>query len=223
MLRVGTRVFQRSEHYGMNVFPPIFAAGWNDLIGWLVVLLFIIVPVIGQLLAKLRQAQPPAGGGRPQRPAPVPVDVTDEIDVFMHRVLGRQDDEETPPIRNEPAPVERPLEAEVVAEEPGGGRVVEHVEKYFNSQEFSRRAGRLGGEVVQADEKLEQRLHRTFDHKLGQLGTTAVEPSDIFGTAAVEIPPTFAAGWAAMLSNTDSVRQAIVLSEIIHRPEERWA
>jgi len=205
----------------MNVFPPIFAAGWNDLIGLLVVLLFIVVPVVGQLLAKLRQAQPPAGGPRPQRP--VPVDVADEIDVFMRRVLGRQGGEEKPPIRNEPAPVERPVEAEVVAEEPGGERVVEHVGNYFDSQEFSRRASRLGGEFIQADEKLKQHLHRVFGHKLGQFETAAVEPSNISGTAAVEIPPTFAAGWAAMLSNTDSVRQAIILSEIIHRPEERWA
>lgn len=204
----------------MNVFLPIFAAGWDDLIGLLVVLLFIVVPVIGQLLAKLRQVQPPAGGPRPQQP--VTVDVADEIDVFMRRVLGQQGGEEKPPIRNEPAPVERPVEAEVVAEEPRGERVVEHVGKNFDSQEFSRRADRLGSGVGQADEKLQQHLDRTFDHKLGQLETAAVEPSSTSGTAAVEIPPTFAADWAAMLSNTDSVRRVIVLSEIIHRPEERW-
>ena len=204
----------------MNVFLPIFAAGWDDLIGLLVVLLFIVVPVIGQLLAKLRQAQPPAGGPRPQQP--VPVDVADEIEVFMRRVLGQQGSEETPPIRNEPAPVERPVEAEVVAEEPCGERVVEHVEKHLDSQEFSHRASRLGGGVVQADDKLKQHLSQTFDHKLGQLETATVEPSSTSGAAAVEISPTFAAGWAAMLSNTDSVRRAIVLSEIIHRPEERW-
>ncbi len=221
MLRVGTKVFRRSEHYGMNVFLPIFAAGWDDLIGLLVVLLFIVVPVIGQLLSKLRQAQPAAGGPRPQQP--VPVDVADEIDVFMHRVLGRPGDEETPPIRNEPAPVERPVEAEVVAEEPRGERVVEHVEKHLDSQEFSHRAGRLGDGVLQADEKLKQHLRQTFDHKLGQFETAAVEPSSATEAAAVEITPTLAAGWAAMLSDTDSVRRAIILSEIIHRPEERWA
>ncbi len=205
----------------MNVFLPIFAAGWNDLIGLLVVLLLFIVPVIGQLLAKLQQAQPPAGGPRPQQP--VPVDVADEIDVFMRRVLGQQGGEENPPIRNEPAPVERPVEAEVVAEEPRGERIVEHVGKKFDSQKFSRRADLLGSEFTQADEKLKQHLSQTFDHKLGQLETAAVEPPSTSETAVVEIPPTFAAGWATMLSDTDSVRRAIVLSEIIHRPEERWA
>lgn len=204
----------------MNVFPPIFAAGWDDLIGWLVVLLFIIVPAIGQLLTKLRHA-PPAAGGRPQQPAPVTVEVTDEIEVFMRRVLGRQGEEETPQIFNEPVSVEQPVEAEAVVEEPDGERVVAHVEQYLDAQGFSNRADQLGDEVGQADEKLEQRLRRTFDHKLGQLETTAIGPSA--ETAAVELPSTIAIGWAAMLSNNDSVRQAIILSEIIHRPEERWA
>jgi len=84
-----------------------------------------------------------------------------------------------------------------------------------------------------ADNQFDRHLHQAFDHKLGRLGPSVVEappppptvePSpDLSGATAVEIPPTFAAGLAAMLSDTDSVRQAIVLSEIIHRPEQRWA
>ena len=211
----------------MNNVP--FAFGLDDLITWAVILLFFIVPAIGQLLAKVKQAPPPAGGGRPQRPAPH--DVEDEIEVFMRRALGQRAEKE-PPVRARPAPVAQPVEAEVVAAAPVGGQVASEVRRHLDSGEFVQRTGRLGKEVVQTDKQLEQHLHQAFDHKLGQLESAEAKtspprasdvPPDLSGPTAVEVPPTVAAGLAAMLGNAESLSQAIVLSEIIHRPEERWA
>jgi hypothetical protein len=40
---------------------------------------------------------------------------------------------------------------------------------------------------------------------------------------AESLPATAAAGLAAMLASPTSLRQAILLSEIINRPEDRWS
>jgi hypothetical protein len=70
-----------------------------------------------------------------------------------------------------------------------------------------------------------------FDHNLSQLesvaGETAAppvaaEPAELAEPTIADIPITSAAGLAALLASTESVRQAIVLNEILHRPEERW-
>ena len=75
------------ERHGMNPTTPLLAAvDVADLIRFAVILLIIIVPIIGQLLAKIRQVQqPPAGGPRLQRPPrPVPAEVANEIDDFIN-------------------------------------------------------------------------------------------------------------------------------------------
>ena len=36
------------------------------------------------------------------------------------------------------------------------------------------------------------------------------------------MPATSAAGFAALLADADSIRQAIILNEILQRPEHRW-
>ncbi len=203
------------------------------MISWILILLFILVPAVGQMLAKMRQVPPAGGGPRPARP--VPADITDEIETFMRRVMGEKAPEAKakPAPRPEPRPVvltvEQPVQAVVIAEEPTGEEVDKHVKTFLDAREFTDRSSRLGGEVVQADEQFEEHVHQVFDHTLGQLGQAVKEVpaaapmADLSGTAPVEMPPTVAVGWAAMLSNAESVAQAIVLSEIIRRPEERWA
>ena len=71
-----------------------------------------------------------------------------------------------------------------------------------------------------------------FDHSVSQLAAVpgeaaappmAAEPPELTEPSALEIPATFATGLSAILASPDSVRQAIVLSEIFHRPEERWS
>ena len=164
----------------------------------------------------------------------MPADITDEIETFMRRVLGEKAPDAKPATRREPRPVvltvEQPVQAEIIAEQPTGEQVNKQVEKYLDSREFTDRSSRLGGEVVQADEQFEEHLHQVFDHRLGQFDQTdqaanaATAPiADLSGPAPIEMPPTVAAGLVAMLSNAESVAQAIVLSEIIRRPEERWA
>lgn len=74
--------------------------------------------------------------------------------------------------------------------------------------------------VDQADERLEARLHSTFDHAVGRLddspgfaGDRAAE-NEADRRAAQEI--------LKLLQNPQGVRQALMLREILDRPVDRW-
>ncbi len=118
----------------------------------------------------------------------------------------------------------------MVGEAPVGGRVTEHVTKYLDADDFSRREATLGQEVAQADQQIDQHLRQVFDHRVSKLEAvpgeaaappTAYEPPDLVGAAA-DIPDTFATGLLTLITDPESLSQAIILSEILHRPEERW-
>jgi hypothetical protein len=218
----------------MNLFPPLLAAGdIETLVKIGALFLFFLLPALGRMLAKGRQAQPPAGAPpRPQRP--VPPQVADEIGEFLRRANEHRAAEQPPPQPARPKPlppVQQPVRAEVVAEVPVGTQVNEQVKKYLDTQSFSRREEALGKEVAQADQQIDQHLHQVFDHSLSRLETVvgetaappaAVESPEVADTTAPEIPATFATGLLALVTSPDSLRQAVILSEILHRPEERW-
>jgi hypothetical protein len=94
-------------------------------------------------------------------------------------------------------------------------------QRWGSTSEIARHAENLGADVDQADDRLEARLHRTFDHKIGQLKdtTTSVAPAAIRQT----IDPSSTLGQIVrLLSNPQSIPTAIVLGEILNRPEDRW-
>jgi hypothetical protein len=170
----------------------------------------------------------------------VPADVANEIDEFLRRAAqqrGGQGQGVRPVRPPQPQPQAaaqaQPIQAEVVgAPKPVGGEVTEHVKKYLDSQEFTRRASQLGEDVTQeVDRDIDQHLHQVFDHTVSRLASVpgeaaappaAVEPAALAEDVAVDAPPTFATDLAALLTSSNSIRQAIVLNEILHRPEERW-
>jgi hypothetical protein len=87
--------------------------------------------------------------------------------------------------------------------------------------QFDSRAAELGKTVGLADDLLEARLHETFDHKLGDLGQ---RPSMAASSppASKEEAESELAKLIKILRKPDSLRQAIILREIIDRPEHRW-
>ncbi len=158
--------------------------------------------------------RPPQRPARPPRPAPP---------APARRPIG-------PP----PAPEVAPVEVEVVAEPAGfPDRVSEHVKKYMEADRLSEHASQLGYDLSQTDERLEARLHTRFDHQLGGLSHQAEDlfpdsepfpvPVDMSGAEPEPLPETAAAGFAALLSDAQSLRNAVVLNEILHRPTERWS
>jgi hypothetical protein len=215
--------------------------------GEIVKILFIVFIALAAGLMKLFSGVKPAGqkpGGGPAAvpPRPAPTDaLNNEIDEFLRRAAQRRQRQQSrgaeavrPPresVIRQGRAVERPVEAEVISARPVGGEVEKHLQKFAaEKKEFEERAARLGGEVAQADDKVAAHLKEKFTHQLGQLerrlGETAASPSPApTGFAEDQIPPlpaTAAAGFAALLMNAPSLRQAIVLSEILPRPMDRW-
>jgi len=132
-----------------------------------------------------------------------------------------------PPARLAPAREDvvylEPVEVEVVDAELAelGDDVGRHVAQHLRGdQEIAEHTRQLGAEVDQADDKLESRLHSVFDHQLGQLKKTA---TDTAATAHVRGLPDVSLGEIrGLLRSPGSIRDAIVMAEILHRPVERW-
>ena len=87
-------------------------------------------------------------------------------------------------------------------------------------RQIAEHARHLGEQVDLADDKLEARLHQTFDHQLGRFRNVASETAGAPRVRPMtDVTPTEILG---MLTNPESIRDAIVMSEILRRPEERW-
>jgi hypothetical protein len=87
----------------------------------------------------------------------------------------------------------------------------------LHSQTIVDHAHTLGAQVAQADERMEAHLREKFVHQLGALAPATVTREQQAAAAA-----NAAAQLRSMLSRPESVRQIIVASEILRRPEERW-
>jgi hypothetical protein len=112
------------------------------------------------------------------------------------------------------------VEPEIVEAEPVPKRetVAEHVSHYLDNQTLTQQTATLGAEVRSAADNLEARLHQTFDHDVGTIMSPAQEPGS--GPTPGGVP--VAGEIAQLLRNPTSIRQAIVLSEIMNRPEHLW-
>ncbi len=217
----------------MTALAPLFAAR-NDWVPIAVLILFVVIPAIAQLVAKIRQQRKPAAGQPQAGPAQQPAGgkLEDEIGDFLRRAVRRQGaPDQARQAGAEPHnPVEPPVEAEIVPAGPVGGQVQKHVGEYLDAGKFDRRASELGDEAAHSDERMGQRLGQVFEHEVGRLAGTLGESADAPGVAkatqpedrAAEFPSTAAAGLFALLSNAQGIRQAIVINEILQRPEDRW-
>jgi hypothetical protein len=228
----------------MSHFAPLLAAGPDFFIIVKIVVLFLIVaaPAIGKMLQKFQQNKGPAAAlPRPQpRPEPrlqqpIQANAADEINDFLKRAAKARKAEQVEPIRRvqpQLRPVaEKPLQAEVVPDAPVGGKIGKQVERDLDTQKFTDRSTKLGSEVTQAVGQIDEHLHEVFDHHVSKIellpGEAAAPPAvavplELTEQSLLDIPATFATGLTDLLADPDSVRQAIVLNEILHRPEERW-
>ena len=137
-----------------------------------------------------------------------------------------------PPARLVPARQEityvEPEEAEVVEAELAeiGDRVGRQVAQDMRgTEDIAAHTRQLGEEVDQADDKLEARLHEVFDHQLGRLKKSATDHAaqSASASAAADRLSGFTAGSIAdLLLKSENVRNAIILGEILKRPDERW-
>jgi len=160
---------------------------------------------------------------QPQRPAPAPAAWSQPPPQQPPPAPPRRPASLAEVVMLEPV---RPVEAEVVDAELAdqqdrlGGSVAQHMR---GTQEIAEHTRHLGEEVDLADDKLEARLHQTFDHKVGDLKKSTMEAAALSPSQeARDAPLPSAASIALLLPNPQNVRNAIILAEILRRPDENW-
>ena len=162
--------------------------------------------------AQQRPAQPPPQPQQPQRPPQQRMPLDPRPQQPPPRLAAPREEV----LYLEPADVEV-IDAELAegTDRPGS-------KGYFGSAEkFDQRARKLGAEVDQADDRLDAHLHQVFDHQTGSIHQStdqaAAAPSDAKRAG-------FTAGSIVdLLRSPDNIRNAIILGEILRRPDEqRW-
>lgn len=228
----------------MIAFPLPLAAG--DWVGLVIFLVVMLISVVGQVFNKLKenvQRPPPRPLPPPDRdPGPPLGDpLTTEIEDFLNRAKRRpgQLRPQQPPPPPPPRPgnfrpvygsADVPLEIEVIDEK--AESVAEHVRTHVGGSNFGQVGSRsLGSEVAKSDDRLAAHLHQVFDHQLGTLAGSpgmsteipAIVEPDNPSDRLVEEPPPIVANLVAMLASPVGVQQAVLLAEVLNRPEQRWS
>jgi hypothetical protein len=207
-------------------------------IGSLIPIIIFVIWVISQVVGANKQ-QPQAQPRRPQRmrnaagnraaqaqgqPAAA---IDEEIQQFLRdtaaaRGAPREAAMVAEQARPQPsAPMPPPLQPAEAASEPRMGQL--------DTSEFTQRTAQLGAGVRTEEQKMAARRkklaaarQKKFGHDLGQLAKTATTDRSQTIPEKKPIPRTAAAGVAAMLADGKSLRDAIIFSEIINRPTDRW-
>jgi hypothetical protein len=114
--------------------------------------------------------------------------------------------------------VSGPLAPEPPRTAPTGASVGQHVAEHLRgAREMAAHVQQLGADVAQADERLQEHLQEKFTHQVGALEhrTEAVRAGAVRSPMAQDL--------LKLMAQPGGVRQVIVASEILRRPEERWS
>ncbi len=222
----------------MQAMLPIAAGDWW---GILVPLVFFVIYALNRLLASARPAPPPVRRPQPRRPG-VPVgqgpprggqpaapsgqaQLNAEIEQFLRRAGERPRRVAKGPVPPPAPPREAPLDVEPAVPRDFDS-IAKSVEQHLGGHTFATRVEHLADDIVRSDQQMERHVQRAFGRRVGTLGEsagaaaaapvtdTAPEPSDEVKTPADAI--------ARALANPQEIKRAIVLNEILQRPEHRW-
>ena len=191
------------------------------------------------------QRRPPERGERPLRPAQPQQppqqrpqgnhasQLNSEIEQFLKRASQRRGERPASERASRAAAAPPKAPPKPPQEEPADVQPIEHrdfdsvtasVEKHLSRRGFSERAEHLADDIVRADEQMEQHLQKAFGHRVGTLSSDAASGAPVTDveTAVKTDAPSAAASLAAALASPQGARQALVLGEILARPEHRW-
>lgn len=149
-----------------------------------------------------------------------------DIEEFLRRAAERRKQQlqqpKPPPAQRPPQRLEEVIsEVEIVDAAPRPAReqgVAEHVRSYINTSDIAEHAEHLGERIQNVDERVADRLGEKFDREVARLddGNSVTDqshsPADR-GQASV-----VSQDLIQMLSSPQSLRQAILVSEILRRP-----
>lgn len=155
------------------------------------------------------QARGAAQGKRPAKPPPAAPPA---------RRLAQQ---------GEPLVVLQPVDAQVVDAQLVNSvdRIAAEVNQLARgAASVSAHSARLGAEVDRADDNLDAHLQSVFDHKLGSLQATPIgnATGPAASPSAQRIATATQTNILRMLRTPGGMRDAIIISEVLKRPEERW-
>jgi hypothetical protein len=167
--------------------------------------------------------------GEPQKPAAQPAPrqrPSDEIVVLLDEAPPQRLREARAPTL-QPAAQQSPQRQPRRERQPKGQRgkgksVAEHVAERVGSstRQMREEVSHLGERVIQADKQFDVQLEQKFGHRLGSLSDRTAENARKDSATPKAVTP--AAQIAALLASPDGIRQAIVLNEILRRPDDRW-
>lgn len=200
--------------------------------GIIVALIYVVNHIVGATgkVQQRRQMRPEARPDpRAARPRPaVPggrQEVQDEVAELLKRAAEKRSSTKQPP-----APQRRPVspaspeivEARAVHEIPSS-RWPNAVPTHVGSRDLAQRTEQLAH--VDRGEAAFQAHMQVFEHQVGRINESDANspaPLDVrdAGPQTINAPPNEV--FAALLSDPQSLRQAIILNEIIARPVERW-
>ena len=202
---------------GIGLFAAI------DLTALGILIVFIIIPLIGVIVSKLRELVQPAnqaqaGPGDSAR-------IQEQIDEFLRRASQRRGGQPAA----EPA---APPAADAEDDAPMGDRMNQQSRKFMDTSEFGRRSEQMGEEVVQADQQFTQQVQQAFSGDVGRLSSRPGESAqrmEVAETETVEAEnssrptldalPEAGSGLGELLGSPDNITQAVIMSEILRRPE----
>lgn len=169
-----------------------------------------------KMAAQRRQQQKQNAGGQqavpPQQPAPA------QQPPARKPPVQRPTAQRRPPALQQPAvQKKRPQPAQPVRQL-SQQSVSDHVRQHLDTRDIVAHAENLGEEVGLADEKLEGHLHDVFDHSVSRMENQKQSSGETIASSNRNTSR-IAAELHAMLRSPKSVRQAIVLAEILKRPE----
>lgn len=233
----------------MSFSQPSFillADALGNLIG---LVLFLVVAGIQWAVAKMREAQanqprPPGAPPGRQPIAPPARDPKAEVAEFLRRVAdlkaGRHEparEANAPPPPPEPKRAPRRLAPASaprgdVSGAPAGlappqglegaanlPSVAQHVAEHVGKKKKRKRLTKLD----EVDERVETHVHQVFDHEVGSLSAKAGDATlAAAGGKPAERPAPLAGLIAAMFRDPNNVRSAVILSEVLRRPDDRW-
>jgi hypothetical protein len=166
-----------------------------------------------------RPAQKPRPAVPQQQPRTLEEKLRTEVEEFLRQVQGekpKQPPSPQRPVVASPRPLvaraDQPVET-VIELEPERVSVQEHVARHIGTAELTHHAATLGAEVGQADERMVAHLQERFQHQLGALEPRQHQPTQ------VQRRRNIAAEIAEILRSPQGMRQMIVASEILRRPE----
>lgn len=158
-------------------------------------------------------ATPPRVPAAPPRPAPV---------IRTPPSVPSQERRRRPPVVVATATTP-PIE---VVEAPGSGADIdEHVKRYLNTRQFEQRAENLGT-IDENERQFDRQVQKTFAHEVGHLRpsvlSVAGDERNVSQTAPRVVDDQNRRNNNFLLLTGSNLLNAVIISEIMQRPEHRW-